>query len=46
VPGVLQRVPGALQQQAVLRVEECGLAGAVSEEARVEAVDVVEYART
>jgi predicted RNA-binding Zn ribbon-like protein len=42
VPGVLQRVPGALEQEPVLRVEERGLAGAVSEEARVEAVDLLE----
>ncbi len=40
---VLQRVPGVLQEQALLRVEYGGLGGRVAEEARVEAVDAGEH---
>ncbi|PSK64402.1 hypothetical protein B0E53_03641 [Micromonospora sp. MH33] len=39
VTGVLQRVPGALQQQPVLRVEGLRLPGRDPEEGRVELVD-------
>ena len=44
VAGVLERLPGALEEEALLRVDERGLARAEAEERRVELVDVVEDA--
>ncbi len=41
--GVLQGVPGALQEQPLLRVQQLGLPGRVAEEPGVEEVDVVEH---
>ncbi len=42
VSGVLQDVPGVLEEEALLRVHQLGLAGRDAEEERVEAVDVVQ----
>ena len=43
--GILQGLPGELQQQALLRVHLVGLARRQAERARVEPPDVVEHAR-
>src|SRR4029077_1971493 len=43
--GALHRLPGGLEQQALLRVERVGLALRDPEEARVETRDVVEESR-
>jgi hypothetical protein len=42
VAGVLQRLPGALQQQAVLRIDDLGLAGREPEETGVEELGTVD----
>ena len=44
VAGVLERLPGALEEQPLLRVDQLGLARAVAEEAGVEELDAVEHA--
>nr|WP_275937635.1 hypothetical protein [Nannocystis exedens] len=42
--GVLERLPGDLEQEALLRVEDGGLARRDAKEAGVEAIDVIEKA--
>jgi hypothetical protein len=42
--GILERLPGAFEQQPLLRVHELGLAVADAEQRGVEAFDVVEHA--
>ena len=44
VARVLERLPGALQEEPVLRVDDLGLARAEAEERGVEEVDVLEHA--
>jgi hypothetical protein len=39
MPRVLQGLPGDLQEQAVLRIEQLGLAVAQAEEERIEPLD-------
>ena len=43
VAGVLQRLPGAFEEQALLGIQELGLARAVAEEAGVEQLHPVEH---
>ena len=43
VAGILERFPGAFQQQPLLRIGECGLARHHAEEGCVELVDAVEH---
>ena len=42
--GALERLPGGLEQQPLLRIDRQGLARADAEEGRVEAVGIVEEA--
>jgi hypothetical protein len=42
VAGPLQRLPGALQEQALLRVHDLGLAGVVAEERRIEQLNPIQ----
>ena len=41
-PGVLERAPGNFEQQALLRVHDCGFARGNAEEASVKRSDIVE----
>ncbi len=45
VPGVLHRLPGALEQDPLLRVDEPRLARRIAEERCVEPVHIVQHGR-